>query len=187
MGLLVSEMVDKLSKKRKCSGCGSVKVSSEFAKHSGTSDGFATHCNDCRNGIGERRRKTNPDARLKHMIATRVTKQLGNNLPLGLTRNLEKYLGYSIVSLRKHLEQQCRTDFGMDLINCINSGDYHIDHFVPLSSFQVNDPNSPKFKECWAISNLKVIPADVNLAKGAQVVGAYSDVTGMSGSPGSGL
>src|SRR5690606_39648467 len=36
----------------------------------------------------------NVRARLRHHISTRVADQLGNLCPSGLTRDLEKYLGY---------------------------------------------------------------------------------------------
>jgi len=53
---------------------------------------------------------------------------------------------------------------------------YHIDHIHPLSKFkvvvrsqqQVEFVDWDAFKKCWAMENLRAIPATENLQKGAK-------------------
>ncbi len=102
--------------------------------------------------------------------------QLGTHAPGNFVKNMEDYLGYKIVSLVKALGKDLKEREGpkRKLRDALNEG-YHIDHIVPLSSFDIllstnsggNVVNWDVFRECWAITNLRAIPADENLAKGA--------------------
>lgn len=49
-----------------------------------------------------------------------------------------------------------------------NFGDWHIDHILPLSSFNYSTPDEPDFKSAWALTNLRPIWAKENLEKGAK-------------------
>ena len=99
-------------------------------------------------------------------MATRISTQIPNAPPT-LTADLEKYLGYSIVSLRSHLDTDVRAREGITLKDAIKLG-YHLDHIKPLSRFKVSHIRSLAFRECWAIDNLRMISAQENLAKGAR-------------------
>lgn len=162
----------KRERRKKCAKCGGVKpVIGNFAKHDTSSDGFASYCNDCRNGLNSRRRKVNISFRLKHHIATRVAKQFENHngtsrLPERYVKDLEKYLGYNMGKLRKALNAKLQEDAGVSLKEAI-AKDYHLDHIKPLSLFKPRTIESQAFRDCWSISNLKMIPASDNLAKGA--------------------
>ena len=162
-------------RRKKCAKCGGVKsLIDDFARHDTSSDGFASYCNDCRNGLNTRRRKVNISFRLKHHIATRVAKQFENlTLPERYVKDLEKYLGYNMGALRKALHANLKLREGISLKEAI-ARDYHLDHIKPLSLFKPSSINSPVFKDCWAINNLKMIPAADNLAKGAKYSGDVS-------------
>lgn len=154
-------------KLKKCTTCGKLQpLVTSFAKHNTSSDGRASICNSCRNIRNNDRRKNNPDARLKHLISSRCLKQFPD-YP-GLTENLEDYLGYKISSLRKQLDKQSLEDFGLTMLACTESGNYHIDHVEPLSHFKTIEPGDAEFRACWTLDNLVMITAEENLKKGAR-------------------
>ncbi len=157
---------------KKCIKCGELKMRTEFGKHKDAADGRQSYCKACKNALGKRRRERNVSARLKHHMATRVTAQLGIHTPENLTRDLERYFGYPMTRLANALSDELREREGKKLRDALNDG-YHIDHIKPLSRFKVisgGEVNWDIFQECWAISNLKAISAEENLAKGAKVL-----------------
>ena len=151
----------------------------QFGKHESSSDGLQSICYSCKNIANTAARERNPTQRIRHHTGTRCLTQLGKDMtPPNFVANLEDYLGYKIVTLVKALSNDLKEREGpkRKLRDALNEG-YHIDHIQPLSSFEViyMDQHQIKcvdwdiFRECWAISNLRAIPADENLAKGAQV------------------
>ena len=70
---------------------------------------------------------------------------------------------WSVEELRQHLEKQFTR--GM---NWENMGEWHIDHIVPVSSFNITEPDDPAIKVAWALSNLRPLWATDNLRKGAK-------------------
>lgn len=156
------------SKAKKCVTCGGFKPRREFALHDTSSDGYASVCNSCRTEKNNERRRTNPVHRLKHHMSVRIERQLGLNCPPEYQKNLEKYLGYRISELVKKLEAELSEE-GMSLAEVFKQ-DWHLDHIKPLHSFNVTRMDSEAFRACWAINNLKFIPAEVNLAKGGKEI-----------------
>lgn len=69
-------------------------------------------------------------------------------------------LGYTSDQLRSHLERQFQKGMCWD-----NYGDWHIDHILPLSSFDYATTDDPAFKQAWALANLRPLWADENQAK----------------------
>lgn len=167
-------MKDKLKKSgfdekpKKCVTCSELKPRTEFALHDTSSDGRASVCNQCRNDANNERRRTNPVHRLKHHTSVRVERQLGANCPEGYQRDLERYLGYRIQQLVDKLEEELKKE-GTTLAKAFKA-DWHLDHVVPLHSFNVIDINSEAFRQCWDIQNLKMIPSEVNLKKGGKMI-----------------
>jgi len=154
-------------RRKKCVTCAQLKPLEEFGKHDSSEDGRTSHCKECRAGQNKRYRRRNLMHRLKHHIATRVAMQVTS--PPGLVENLESYLGYTMVQLKTHLENDIREREGISLREAFERG-YHLDHIRPLSSFQVTHIRSKAFRECWAIDNLRMIPAEENLKKGAKIL-----------------
>lgn len=72
-------------------------------------------------------------------------------------------LGYSRADLMRHLERQFKNGMTWD-----NAGEWHIDHIVPLSSFNITGPDSPEFHAAWALPNLRPLWATENQRKQAQ-------------------
>ena len=158
------------AKPKRCAKCSGVKLRSEFPTHASSSDGYASYCKACRNDMHTKRRSQNIRFRMKHHMATRMTKQLEKhgNVPKGLYSDMERYLGYKIVHLKRALAADVRAREGISFKVALDRG-YHIDHIKPLSSFDVRSARDAAFRECWAIGNLRLIPAAENLAKGSKI------------------
>jgi hypothetical protein len=163
--------------KKKCGRCGTVRDMREFGSNSTSSDGRQSYCRHCRNDVHNKRRKTDLSHRIRHHFCTRITKQCqlnGFKVPDRLFYDLERYLGYGLWQLRKHLEAELKGREGpeMSLREAILEMGYHIDHIRPLSSWRIPPDEglrSKEFRECWSIKNLRAISAKENLAKGAKI------------------
>lgn len=82
----------------------------------------------------------------------------------GRSPTAEQFLGYTMKELREHLERQFKR--GMDWQKFID-GKIHIDHIVPLSSFDLSDPD--ELRTAWAMTNLRPLWAEQNLRKSAKM------------------
>lgn len=67
---------------------------------------------------------------------------------------------YTLTDLMEHLERQFLPHMGWH-----NRSDWHVDHIVPLSSFNIIGPDCPEFQAAWALTNLRPLWAHENLAK----------------------
>lgn len=161
------------------SGIGKIKVCvkcnkkfpiEDFPKNSDSSDGYSAYCRDCKNELSKQRRLKDAKARFKHIIMSRLRNEFRKEeLPKDLEKNLEHYLGYPLFELRKKVREEVQAE-GHTLYQCFEEG-WHLDHRRPLSSFPKHQIGDSVFKECWAIGNLKLIPALENLQKGAKYAG----------------
>jgi len=155
---------------KKCARCGEKQPVTKFAKHSTSSDGRASYCNNCRNLLGAKRRKTNLGYKLRHHIHSRIIKYTyTHGIPKGLVTDLEVYLNYTMLQLKRHLSADLFDREGITLREAFDKG-YHLDHMKPLSSFAILDIGDEEFRRCWAMDNLRMITAEENLAKGAKVL-----------------
>lgn len=158
-------------------GDGNVIDKRQYGLHESSSDGLQSICYSCKNVANTAARNKNATARIRHHTGTRCLTQLGAKAPKQFVANLEDYLGYRITALVKALGKDLKSREGpkRKLRDVLNEG-YHIDHIKPLSSFKVVVQSQKgiwsidwdEFRKCWDISNLRAIPADENLAKGAQ-------------------
>ena len=78
-------------------------------------------------------------------------------------RSWRDFVPYSLEDLIIHLERQFLPGMSWD-----NRGDWHIDHIVPLASFNFETPDDPEFKAAWALSNLRPWWAKDNMQKSAK-------------------
>lgn len=76
-------------------------------------------------------------------------------------RRMLRKLGYTADQLREHLERQFLRGMNWD-----NYGEWHIDHIVPKSSFDLHDPD--EVRACWCLSNLRPLWVAENMLKGAK-------------------
>jgi hypothetical protein len=107
-----------------------------------------------------RERRKKPIHRLNHRMGQRVRSSLRDGKG---GRPWESLVGFTIEDLRRHLERQFQPGMGWN-----NVGEWHVDHIVPLASFQFEDPNDPDFRAAWALTNLRPLWATANLRKGAR-------------------
>ena len=70
-------------------------------------------------------------------------------------------LGYQPDELATHLERQFTKGMGWH-----NMGEWHIDHIVPVSAFELSSPSDDDFRACYALANLRPMWARENLSKG---------------------
>ena len=78
----------------------------------------------------------------------------------GTSAKFEDFVGYSTQQLKTHLEAQFTKDMNWEKFRL---GEIHIDHIVPISSFDLSDPN--ELRSAWAITNLRPLWAKDNLTK----------------------
>lgn len=71
-------------------------------------------------------------------------------------------VGYTVDELKAHLERQFLP--GMTWDNRGING-WHIDHILPISSFDYDSPDHPDFKACWALTNLRPMWGGDNIRK----------------------
>lgn len=107
-----------------------------------------------------------PQAKLKNRV--RLRSLISSGIRRGLKHkrtggNWEKYVGYTLDDLIKHLESKFKPGMHWG-----NIGQWHIDHILPISAFNFNSVNDPEFKKCWALSNLQPLWARENLRKHAK-------------------
>jgi 5-methylcytosine-specific restriction endonuclease McrA len=76
----------------------------------------------------------------------------------------ESLVGYSIETLKIHLERQFLR--GMTWEN--RGSKWHIDHVIPLVLFHFNSYDDPEFKAAWALTNLRPLWKAKNLSKGGR-------------------
>ena len=91
------------------------------------------------------RANADPAFCLAHRMRRRLRKALRGACRQGTFHAL---FGYSTNTLRAHIESQFTDGMGWH-----NMGRWHIDHIVPVISFDQQDPE--QFARCWALSNLR--------------------------------
>ena len=62
--------------------------------------------------------------------------------------------------LEKHLESKFEEGMSWD-----NYGEWHIDHIIPQSHFDINSADCEEFKKCWSLENLQPLWKKDNLKK----------------------
>lgn len=118
------------------------------------------------------RYRHDPDFNVMQRLRTAARKgkmgRIGEMLRAALKRGhpatrLCDFLDYSIADLRRHLERQFLKRMTWEKF-C--AGEIHIDHIVPLSLFDLDDPD--EVRRAWALTNLRPLWEKQNVAKGAR-------------------
>ena len=105
-------------------------------------------------------------ATVRGLLNNRISRAINAKLRDGKQRKRAfDVVGYSADDLRLHLERQFMR--GMTWAKFL-SGDIHIDHIVPVSSFTITSMDDPELRACWALSNLRPMWAKKNIEKGAR-------------------
>lgn len=104
---------------------------------------------------------------LNQRIRSRMLQKLkgygGNHSTTGAIKGLP----YSAEKLRLHLESKFKPGMTWDKFL---KGEIHIDHIVPLSTFNYTSPKDKAFKEAWALKNMQPLWAHENLSKGNRII-----------------
>ena len=96
---------------------------------------------------------------LNRKISTRIVESLKRNKT---GRQWETIVGYTLEDLIKRLKKTIPKGYNwQDFIQ----GKLHIDHIIPISAFNFDCPEHIDFKNCWALENLRLLPAKENLIK----------------------
>ena len=94
-------------------------------------------------------------------MSRRILSALKYNKKIDKTMNL---VGCSIKDLKNYLQQTAILNGYKDFnINNYNSQDYHIDHIIPCSSFDLSKEEQQR--KCFNYTNLQILTAKENLAK----------------------
>ena len=103
--------------------------------------------------------KTDFRFNLNHRMRRDITKSLKGNKK---GRNWETLVDYTLKDLIKRLKKTMPEGYTW---NDYLDGKLHIDHKIPISVFNFTKPEHTDFKRCWALENLRLLPAKENLGK----------------------
>ena len=101
---------------------------------------------------------------LNGRISSTIWKSLRHNVKG--KKEWEGKVGYTLKHLIKHLKKTIpERHTWQDFLN----GKLHIDHIIPKNVFNFTDPEHIDFKRCWALQNLRLLPARENIKKGSKL------------------
>jgi len=104
---------------------------------------------------------------LKYNLNRRMSAMVRNSLRGNKNGyHWENLIGYTLTDLLKHLNKTIPKGYTRQ--DCLN-GRLHIDHIIPISAFNFSTPKHIDFKRCWALKNLRLLPAEENLRKNAKL------------------
>ena len=81
------------------------------------------------------------------------------------SKSWETLVNYSLEDLKLHLEKQFTNGMSWE-----NYGEWHIDHILPISSFNIQDYNDEYFQKCWSLENLQPMWAVENIKKSNKII-----------------
>ena len=111
------------------------------------------------NNHRKERWRTDERYRLNSMMASSMNGSLKGNKD---GHHWEDLIGYTLDDLIKKLKSTIPDGYTwQDFIE----GKLHIDHIIPISVFNYTDYKHTDFKRCWALSNLRLLPARENMMK----------------------
>ena len=99
----------------------------------------------------------------KKTLRDKIRKKISNKISRVLNGerrsvNYKDVLYYSDSQLKSHLEKQFKDGMSWD-----NYGEWHIDHKIPVSAFNLMCDED--IKRCWSLKNLQPLFADENIRK----------------------
>ena len=120
------------------------------------------HCNEYAKNYTKEKFISDPNYKIRHHLRSRINKVISRDQRNG---SAIKDLGCSLGELREHLEAKFKN--GMTWDNHSTRG-WHIDHILPLSSFDLTDRE--QFKQACHYTNLQPLWYEENIKKGARVL-----------------
>lgn len=102
-------------------------------------------------------RRCQPEHRIAHSMSVRLYSLITDKK----NTRTEDLIGYKKEELLLHLERQF-----LDGMSWENYGQWHVDHIVPVSAFNIRSKNDiEEIRACWALSNLRPLWASDNIRK----------------------
>lgn len=106
------------------------------------------------------KRRATPAGSLNHRISSSIYQTLKAANARKAGRAWEALVGFTIDELIRHLERQFLPGMSWG-----NLGKWHVDHIIPLASFEFSGPDDPDFKAAWRLTNLRPLWALANMQK----------------------
>ena len=130
----------------------------------------------------KRRREADPEA-FKAKDAAYVRQRRKSNVKFAVNGRMSNRVFYALRRNKEGRSWKTMVDYTLDeLVERLNStmpdgytwddflsGALHIDHETPVAVFNFTSPSDHDFKRCWALTNLRLLPALENLKKGAKL------------------
>ena len=116
------------------------------------------------NEYGKYRYKVDIKFNLNRKISTAIRLSLKGNKNGNHWENL---VDYTLDDLIKRLKRTLPKGYTWkDYLK----GKLHIDHIVPISVYNFDNSNQMNFKYCWALKNLRLLPAKENRIKNSKLI-----------------
>lgn len=161
-----------------CSKCKIEQDLDNFCKDSKSKDGKQSNCKICKAKHIKEYYRTNPEKKPKKSKKQQLDAYYKNRVNRNFSRRMRKSLnglkdgmsweslvGYNVLELKKHLE-----GLFIEGMTWENYGEWHIDHIIPISSFNIINVNCDNFKICWSLNNLQPLWAIDNIKKSNNLI-----------------
>ena len=135
------------------------KHSKYYSEHKEEKKVYATKHSEERRNRRKNQYRRDPNFRVATLLRTRLRMALSGKM---VSISAIELLGCSISHLVLYLENQFEPGMSWD-----NHGEWHIDHVLPVSSFDLSDLQQQKEAFNWL--NLQPLWAEDNLKKGAKI------------------
>lgn len=132
------------------------------------------------NEYNKDRRQNDPTFRIRNTVSASINFYLKSNNSSKDGASCLDYLPYSIQELKGHLEKQFEPwmtwdNYGRYDAENWNDNDpttwtWQIDHIIPQSKLLYTSMTDENFQKCWALSNLRPLPAKQNFMDGVRRV-----------------
>lgn len=137
----------------------------EEAKEKGRIRSAERYKNDPRvrdylNEYERNRTKSDPKFALNRRVRALIGSSLRRYNSSKNGKSWKLVVGYSIDELFNHIERQFLPGMSWE-----NRDEWHVDHIVPVASFDYDSPDHPDFKACWALTNLRPLWSGDNIRK----------------------
>ena len=160
-----------------CSSCKIELSVDNFSKCSKSKSGLQSVCKFCKNKklteyykLNPTKRTYNKERQLERYQKNKVSFNFSRRMRKSLngikeSKSWESLVDYSMEELKCHLENQFTEGMSWE-----NYGKWHIDHILPVSSFNIQDLNDDDFKKCWSLDNLQPMWAEENIKKSNKIL-----------------
>lgn len=187
----------KAKTEKTCTECGEIKPVSSFCKDKKKLDGLHNECKECRSERNKEwasknlamlresaaKRRRRPESRVKilavkkqyrvknkynpkHILYSRIQSWMNNHFNKSVpSKKWAKILGYTPEELKAHIEKQFTKGMSWE-----RKSEIHLDHIVPVSSFNITSIDHPDFHACYGLHNLRPMWAKDNMSKGKKIL-----------------